>query len=130
ADRSRRARTGRAGPGRRLGRRRGEPVCGVAHAIIAVCPMYVSAIIAAGGRGRRLGGQGLKQLLAIGGRPILERSVSAFLAHPAIDEVIVALPAGLAADPPEYLRPGAKPLRVVAGGERRQDSVAAAFRQV
>jgi 2-C-methyl-D-erythritol 4-phosphate cytidylyltransferase/2-C-methyl-D-erythritol 2,4-cyclodiphosphate synthase len=92
--------------------------------------MYVSAIIAAGGRGQRLGGTSLKQLLAIGGRPILERSVSAFLAHPAIDEVVVALPAGLAADPPDYLRRAAKPLRVVAGGERRQDSVAAAFREV
>jgi 2-C-methyl-D-erythritol 4-phosphate cytidylyltransferase/2-C-methyl-D-erythritol 2,4-cyclodiphosphate synthase len=92
--------------------------------------MYVSAIIAAGGRGQRLGGASLKQLLAIGGRPMLERSVSAFLDHPSIDEVIVALPAGLAADPPDYLRRAAKPLRVVAGGERRQDSVAAAFRVV
>jgi 2-C-methyl-D-erythritol 4-phosphate cytidylyltransferase/2-C-methyl-D-erythritol 2,4-cyclodiphosphate synthase len=92
--------------------------------------MYVSAIIAAGGRGHRLGGPIPKQLLAIGGRSVLERSVSAFLAHPSIDEVIVALPADLAADPPEYLRPGAKPLRVVAGGERRQDSVARAFREV
>ena len=92
--------------------------------------MYVSAIIAAGGSGHRLGGASLKQLLAIAGRPILERSVSAFLAHPSIDEVIVALPAGLAADPPDYLRRAAKPLRVVAGGERRQDSVAAAFREV
>jgi len=92
--------------------------------------MYVSAIIAAGGRGHRLGGTSLKQLLAIGGRPILERSVSAFLAHPSIDEIIVPLPAGLAADPPDYLRRAAKPLRVVAGGERRQDSVAAAFREV
>ena len=56
--------------------------------------------------------------------------MSAFLAHPAIDEVIVALPADIAADPPDYLRRAAKPLRVVAGGERRQDSVATAFRQV
>ena len=33
-----------------------------------------------------------KQLLAVGGRPILERSVDAFLAHPAVDEIVVALP--------------------------------------
>ena len=33
-----------------------------------------------------------KQLLAVGGRAILERSVAAFLAHPAVDEVVVALP--------------------------------------
>ena len=33
----------------------------------------------------------------------------------------------LAADPPAYLRAAPKPLRVVAGGARRQDSVANAF---
>jgi 2-C-methyl-D-erythritol 4-phosphate cytidylyltransferase / 2-C-methyl-D-erythritol 2,4-cyclodiphosphate synthase len=92
--------------------------------------MYVSAILAAGGRGHRFGGARPKQLLSIGGRPILERSLSAFLAHPAIDEIVVALPADLAVDPPDYLRRAAKPLRVVAGGGRRQDSVAKAFQQV
>jgi 2-C-methyl-D-erythritol 4-phosphate cytidylyltransferase/2-C-methyl-D-erythritol 2,4-cyclodiphosphate synthase len=92
--------------------------------------MYVSAILAAGGRGHRFGGASPKQLLSIGGRPILERSLSAFLAHRSIDEIIVALPAEVAADPPDYVRRAAKPLRVVAGGERRQDSVARAFREV
>ena len=90
--------------------------------------MFVTAIIAAGGRGQRLGGVRPKQLLSIGGRPILERSVTAFLAYPSIDEVVVALPADLAADPPDYLRHATKPLRIVAGGERRQDSVGNAFR--
>ncbi len=92
--------------------------------------MFVSAIIAAGGRGQRLGGARPKQLLSIGGRPILERAVFAFLTHPSIDEVLVALPADLAADPPDYLLRTAKPLRIVAGGARRQDSVASAFRNV
>jgi 2-C-methyl-D-erythritol 4-phosphate cytidylyltransferase/2-C-methyl-D-erythritol 2,4-cyclodiphosphate synthase len=92
--------------------------------------MFVSAIIAAAGRGERLGGSRLKQLLAVGGRPILERSVSAFLHHPAIDEIVVALPAELVGDPPSYLRQSAKPLRLVAGGARRRDSVASAFQQV
>ena len=92
--------------------------------------MHVTAIIAAGGRGQRLGGARPKQLLAIGGRAILERSVAAFLAHPAVDDVIVALPADLAGDPPAYLRATSKPLRIVAGGARRQDSVANAFRAV
>jgi 2-C-methyl-D-erythritol 4-phosphate cytidylyltransferase / 2-C-methyl-D-erythritol 2,4-cyclodiphosphate synthase len=94
--------------------------------------MYVTAIIAAGGRGRRFGGDRVKQLLSVGGRPILERSVAAFLSHPDVSEVIVALPRALADDPPDYLRADAvasgKPLRIVAGGERRQDSVANAFR--
>src|SRR5438132_8282433 len=127
--------------------------------------MHVTAIIAAGGRGERFGGSQPKQLLAVGGRPILERSVAAFLAHPSVDEVVVALPQTLVDDPPEYLRsakafpsplaeraavdapkPSAKvgalqrggrsaslsgernkTLHIVAGGERRQDSVANAF---
>lgn len=98
--------------------------------------MHVTAIIAAGGRGQRLGSAQPKQLLSIGGRPILERSVAAFLAHPSVDAVIVALPQALVDDPPAYLRSAAalalagsgKPLQIVAGGERRQDSVANAFR--
>jgi 2-C-methyl-D-erythritol 4-phosphate cytidylyltransferase/2-C-methyl-D-erythritol 2,4-cyclodiphosphate synthase len=103
--------------------------------------MHVTAIIAAGGRGERLGRPQPKQLLAVGGRPILERSVAAFVAHPSVDAVIVALPQALVDDPPEYLRspdkgqaPAVqsagprKSVRLVAGGERRQDSVANAFR--
>ena len=47
-----------------------------------------------------------------------------------IAEVLVALSAELAADPPAYLHAEAKPLRIVVGGPRRQDSVANAFRQI
>src|SRR5260221_1021293 len=90
--------------------------------------MYVTAIIAAGGRGQRFGGEQPKQLLQVGGRPMLERSVSAFLDHPDVHEVIVALPQALVDDLPPYLHGAAKPMRIVAGGARRQDSVANAFR--
>ena len=92
--------------------------------------MRVTAIIAAGGRGQRLGAAEPKQLLAVGGRAILERSVTAFLQHPSVDEVVVAVPPELVENPPAYLRADAsgKPLRIVAGGVRRQDSVANAFR--
>src|SRR2546423_5634450 len=95
--------------------------------------MHVTAIIAAGGRGERVGAAQPKQLLDIAGRSILERSVAAFLSHPAVDAVIVALPQELADSPPPYLRAaralqhGAKPLRVVAGGGRRPESVADAL---
>ena len=94
--------------------------------------MHVTAIIAAGGRGQRFGAAEPKQLIAVGGRAILERSVAAFLTHPAVHAVVVALPQALASDPPSYLRadsssPPQKPLRIVAGGERRRDSVANAF---
>ena len=66
--------------------------------------MHVTAIIAAGGRGQRLGDALPKQLLALDGRTLLERSVEAFLAHPSIDEVVVALPPDVAENPPPYLR--------------------------
>ena len=90
--------------------------------------MYVTAIIAAGGRGQRFGSELPKQLVVLGAQSALERSVSAFVTHPAIDEVIVALPAEIAANPPSYLSSSSKPLLVVTGGPRRQDSVNHAFR--
>lgn len=95
--------------------------------------MHVTAIIAAGGRGHRFGGALPKQLLMVAGRAVLERSVAAFASHAAIAEVVVALPPELAANPPVYLRERArsdKPVRIVAGGARRQDSVANAFQTV
>jgi 2-C-methyl-D-erythritol 4-phosphate cytidylyltransferase / 2-C-methyl-D-erythritol 2,4-cyclodiphosphate synthase len=85
------------------------------------------AIIAAGGHGRRLGSDRPKQYLELGGVSILERSLRAFVSHPRISEVIVALPPGDAADPPAFIRALGGRVRVVAGGERRQDSVALAF---
>ena len=89
--------------------------------------MHVSAIIAAGGRGARLGGDRPKQFLPLSGRPILQRSVEAFAKHDRIAEIVVALPPDLAVEPPDYLRGGSKPIAVIGGGERRQDSVANAF---
>jgi 2-C-methyl-D-erythritol 4-phosphate cytidylyltransferase / 2-C-methyl-D-erythritol 2,4-cyclodiphosphate synthase len=85
--------------------------------------MHVTAIIAAGGVGRRVGAAVPKQLLKIGDRTLLERSVDAFRSHPAITDVIVALPPALMAEPPA----GLDGARLVAGGVRRQDSVANAF---
>ena len=90
--------------------------------------MQVAAIIAAGGRGARFGADRPKQFLEIGGRSILELSVAALAASDRIQEIVVALPA-------DHLDAGAKALRkaigrpisIVAGGVRRQDSVANAF---
>jgi len=71
-----------------------------------------------------------KQLLMLGGLPILQRSVDALLGHPRISDMVVALPPELAAQPPAYLRHREKPLIVVEGGARRQDSVARAFARI
>lgn len=92
--------------------------------------MHVTAIIAAGGRGRRFGGALPKQLVPVGGRAMLERSVLIFVRHPAVDELVVAVPPEVAADPPAYLTAAAKPLRIVVGGASRQESVVHAFRAV
>jgi 2-C-methyl-D-erythritol 4-phosphate cytidylyltransferase/2-C-methyl-D-erythritol 2,4-cyclodiphosphate synthase len=88
--------------------------------------LHVTAIVAAGGSGRRLGSAVPKQLLELGGQPILRRSVEAFLRHPRVTEVIVAVPAALAESPPDWLQ-GA---RVVTGGPTRQASVANGFEAV
>ena len=85
----------------------------------------VSVIIAAGGRGVRLGADLPKQFLEIGGRSLLERSIERFALHPGVAEVIVALPTAfvqpVAARMSEL---GWSQVRCVEGGARRQDSVA------
>ena len=90
----------------------------------------VSAIIAAGGRGARLGGPVPKQLRAIGGQTLLERAVAPFETSERIDEIVVVLPADLLAAAPAGLGRLRTPLRRVAGGARRQDSVAAGLAAV
>jgi 2-C-methyl-D-erythritol 4-phosphate cytidylyltransferase/2-C-methyl-D-erythritol 2,4-cyclodiphosphate synthase len=92
--------------------------------------VHVTAIIAAGGRGERFGAGRPKQLLTLGGVPILQRSVDALLGHPRVRDMVVALPPDLAAAPPAYLVRRDKPVVVVEGGARRQDSVARAFARV
>lgn len=91
-------------------------------------PPVVSAILAAGGVGARLGADRPKQFLDIHGRSMLELSLAALATHPGVHEVIVALPARHL-DPAPACLTAAWPCRVtaVAGGKRRQDSVAAAF---
>lgn len=85
--------------------------------------MHVAAIIAAGGTGTRLGAGVPKQFLQLGGQTILERSIAAFMRHDRVTEVVLALPPQSTL---EVAGPDGK-LRVVAGGARRQDSVANAF---
>jgi 2-C-methyl-D-erythritol 4-phosphate cytidylyltransferase / 2-C-methyl-D-erythritol 2,4-cyclodiphosphate synthase len=92
--------------------------------------LHVSAIIAAGGRGARVGAGLPKQLLEVSGVPILQRSVDAFLTHPLVTELVVALPPEILAAPPAYLLDAPKPVTLVEGGARRQDSVAQAFARV
>jgi 2-C-methyl-D-erythritol 4-phosphate cytidylyltransferase/2-C-methyl-D-erythritol 2,4-cyclodiphosphate synthase len=90
--------------------------------------MQVAAIIAAGGRGVRFGADRPKQFLDIGGRSILELSVAALAASERIHQIIVALPEDHVDAGARALREAiGRPVAVVAGGARRQDSVANAF---
>lgn len=80
--------------------------------------MRSAAVIVAAGRGERLGGR--KQFLALGGVPLLLWSIRAFLEHPAIEALVVVLPAAEAETPPAWLsRSG---IRVCAGGGTRRES--------
>lgn len=90
--------------------------------------MHVAAIVAAGGRGVRLGADRPKQFLEIGGHSILEMSVAALAASTRINELVIALPEEHVTEYAKSLtRMTSTPLKVVAGGARRQDSVANAF---
>jgi 2-C-methyl-D-erythritol 4-phosphate cytidylyltransferase/2-C-methyl-D-erythritol 2,4-cyclodiphosphate synthase len=92
--------------------------------------MSVAAIIVAAGRGERLGGSQPKQLIDLGGRTLLRRSVDAFDAHPAVRSLVVVLPDELVADGPSHVGVTTRPCRYVAGGARRQDSVRAGLAAV
>jgi 2-C-methyl-D-erythritol 4-phosphate cytidylyltransferase/2-C-methyl-D-erythritol 2,4-cyclodiphosphate synthase len=84
----------------------------------------VGAIIVAAGRGDRMGAGLPKQLLDVGGRSLLQWSVAVFDAHVRVAQLVLVLPADLVADAGSLVGPVATPIRAVAGGARRQDSVA------
>lgn len=85
--------------------------------------MSVGVIVVAAGRGERLGSAVPKQLLDLAGRSMLRRSLDAFDRHAGVASLVVVLPAGLLGDGTTHLGSLERPCQVVAGGERRQDSV-------
>lgn len=85
------------------------------------------AVVLAAGRGTRFGGMLPKQYLALGDRTVVARSIDAFLSHPAIRRVCVAIGAE---DQTTFASAvGARSDRVltVVGGDTRQASVEAAL---
>jgi 2-C-methyl-D-erythritol 4-phosphate cytidylyltransferase len=84
----------------------------------------VGVLLPAAGKGERAGGDGPKQFRAIAGVPLLLRAIRPFASHPRVREIVVALPAAEAADPPDWLASVlGERLRIVAGGATRADSV-------
>lgn len=85
----------------------------------------VGVVIAAGGRGKRLGGKVPKQFLRLHGVPILQRAVELFASVRSVDEIVIA-------STPEHIHKAGrllasmgckKHLTIVPGGKERQDSV-------
>jgi 2-C-methyl-D-erythritol 4-phosphate cytidylyltransferase len=91
--------------------------------------MRVSAIIVAAGSGRRLGLDAPKAFVPLGGRSLLYYSLRVIAALDAIGEAVVTVPAGM--EPrarTEVERAGLEiPVKLVAGGAERQDSVRTAL---
>ena len=93
--------------------------------------MHTAALIVAAGRGQRMGHATPKPFLEIGGRPVLEHCLERLLESGVVNEVVVAVPADQDVEALArawHALPG--PVTVVAGGARRQDSVAAALAAV
>jgi 2-C-methyl-D-erythritol 4-phosphate cytidylyltransferase len=76
------------------------------------------ALLVAAGRGERLGADGPKAFVMLAGRPMIEWSLTALRAVPAVERIVVALPPGC--DPPAGTIG-------VAGGAERSQSVRAAL---
>ena len=88
--------------------------------------MKVGAIIAAAGFGRRMKADRPKQLLALNGIPIIIHTIRKFDISRVIDYIIVTAPRESVIEVSELVKSAEfqKPVIVVQGGERRQDSIA------
>lgn len=92
--------------------------------------MQAVAIVVAAGRGERMGGERPKAFLELGGEPLLLRAARAFEAAPSVGSIVAVVPGSETEAARALLAPLAKLRGVVAGGERRQDSVLAGLAQV
>ena len=90
-------------------------------------PARVAVIVPAAGSGQRLGGGTPKALRLLDGSTLLDRSLAAMAAHPAVVEIVVALPASQVDAVAAALPDHGIPIRAVAGGSSRRASVAAAL---
>jgi 2-C-methyl-D-erythritol 4-phosphate cytidylyltransferase len=87
-------------------------------------------IVPAAGRGERLGAGHPKALRPLAGEPLLVHAVRAAVASGTVDTVVVAAPADRIDEVRSLLTGEVGRLAVVAGGESRRTSVAAALRSM
>jgi 2-C-methyl-D-erythritol 4-phosphate cytidylyltransferase len=87
----------------------------------------LAVILAGAGEGRRMGGSGPKLLLELGGRTLLEHAAVAFLACPAVGEIVAVVPDALVGAAGAKLallyNPRGARLEAVPGGATRRESV-------
>lgn len=86
------------------------------------------AVVLAGGLGQRIGAARPKQLIEIGGRPILARAIGGFNGHPGIGEVLVVMAAGHVREAAALAAPFGKVTGVIEGGDSRTASTVAALK--
>lgn len=80
------------------------------------------AVVLAGGTGQRIGSEVPKQLIEIGGRPILSYAVEAFDTFPGVDEIVVVMAPGFGDAARAIVAPYPKVRAVIDGGTSRTDS--------
>jgi len=88
--------------------------------------MQTQAIIVSAGRGVRMNRSTPKQYLLLRGRPVLFHTVMAFSKCPEVDKIVLVVPEKDIQYCREQLLSGLRintPVKVLAGGKRRQDSV-------
>lgn len=92
----------------------------------------IDAAVLAGGSGLRMGGELPKQFLCLAGRPVIVRSVDAFLESGLVDRIYVAVSADYVSYTrslfDEYLPDVA--VTVVPGGKNRNDTLLRVLRQI
>ncbi|HEX6470463.1 MAG TPA: 2-C-methyl-D-erythritol 4-phosphate cytidylyltransferase [Streptosporangiaceae bacterium] len=81
-----------------------------------------TAVVLAGGVGRRLGGPAPKQLIEVAGRPMLSYAIEAFDAAAGVDDILVVMAAGHEDAATAIARPFRKVRRVISGGDSRTES--------
>jgi 2-C-methyl-D-erythritol 4-phosphate cytidylyltransferase len=90
------------------------------------------AVVVAAGEGARLGADVPKAFVGLGERPLLARSIELFEDHPAVDRVVLVVPAGWE-EPASLLADeltAGKVVAAVPGGPSRVESVAAGMAEL
>jgi 2-C-methyl-D-erythritol 4-phosphate cytidylyltransferase len=86
------------------------------------------AVVLGGGTGTRFGAALPKQLLALGGRTLVEHCVAAFCAAPGIDEVLLVMPPAYHDEAKRLV--GSQVSAIIEGGITRSDSVRSALAHI